>query len=125
MKAMEFMKAMELSVIAFTQQLTSLAKPWLRNILKLILFYKPSKRDMQMLLEDFLSYLDKNEQKDMIHSLRDNKYARMEVLLRYPSMHKVIVPKEKKRPLSPHEGEEKDMSGEIKLRTVYQLRKTD
>ena len=82
------------STIVITQQLTSIAKPYRENIAKLVTFYNPSKKDMQTITDDFLN-VDKEEIKDIIQKLKNNKYSRLEILLRSPYTHKVIIPSNK------------------------------
>ncbi len=79
------------STIVITQQLTSIAKPYRENIAKLVTFYNPSKKDMQTITDEFLN-AEKNEIKDIVQKLKNNKYARLEILLRSPYTHEVIVP---------------------------------
>ena len=79
------------STIVITQQLTSIAKPYRENIAKLVTFYNPSKKDMQTITDDFLN-VEKEEIKDIVQKLKNNKYARLEILLRSPYTHEVIIP---------------------------------
>ena len=81
-----------LSTIVLTQQLTSIAKPYRENISKLVTFYNPSSKDMNTIFDDYLSTLDASEKKQIISTLKNNDYARLEVLLRRPYSHEVIVP---------------------------------
>ncbi len=80
----------ELSTIVLTQQMTSIAKPYRENISKLVTFYNPSKKDMQTITDEFLN-IDKEESKDIIQKLKKTKYARLEILLRHPFTHKVMI----------------------------------
>ena len=81
-----------LSTIVLTQQLTSIAKPYRENISKLVTFYNPSLKDMNTIFEDYLSTLDASEKKHIISTLKNNDYARLEVLLRRPYTLEVVVP---------------------------------
>ena len=81
-----------LSTIVLTQQLTSIAKPYRENISKLVTFYNPSSKDMNAVFDDYLSTLNASEKKAIISGLKDNDYARLEVLLRRPYSHEVVVP---------------------------------
>ncbi len=56
-----------LSTVVITQQLTSIAKPYRENIAKLVMFYNPSKKDMQT--DDFLN-VGKGEIKDITQKLK-------------------------------------------------------
>ncbi len=62
------------STIVITQQLTSIAKPYRENIAKLVTFYNPSEKDMQTITDDFLN-VEKEEIKDIVQKLKNNKYA--------------------------------------------------
>ena len=79
------------SSIVITQQLTSITKPYRENISKLVTFYNPSKKDMKTITDEFLD-AEKEEIKEIVQKLKNNKYARLEILLRIPYTHKVIVP---------------------------------
>ena len=82
------------SPIVITQQLTSITKPYRENIAKLVTFYNPSKKDMQAITDDFLN-VEKEEIKDIVQKLKNNKYSRLEILLRCPYTHEVIIPSNK------------------------------
>ena len=82
-----------LSTIVLTQQLTSIAKPYRENISKLVTFYSPSTKDLNTIFDDYLSTLDASEKKQIIYRLKNNDFARLEVLLRRPYSHEVVVPK--------------------------------
>ncbi len=79
-----------LSTIVITQQMTSIAKPYRENISKLVTFYNPSKKDMQTITDEFLN-VDKEEVRDIVQKLKNNKYARLEILLRHPFTHEVVI----------------------------------
>ena len=79
------------STIVITQQFTSIAKPYRENIAKLVTFYNPCKKDMQAITDDFLN-VEKEEIKDIVQKLKNNKYSRLEILLRCPYTHEVIIP---------------------------------
>ncbi len=57
------------STIVLTQQMTSITKPYRENILKLVTFYNPSKKDMQTITDEFLN-VDKKEVKDTVRNLK-------------------------------------------------------
>ena len=82
-----------LSTIVITQQLTSIAKPYRENISKLITFYNPSGKDMNAIFDDYLSTIHNNERKQIINTLKNNYYARLEVLLCRPYTYDVVFPK--------------------------------
>ena len=79
------------STIVITQQFTSIAKPFRENIAKLVMFYNPSKKDMQTIADEFLN-AEKEEIKDIVRKLKNNKYSRLEISLRHPYEHEVIIP---------------------------------
>ncbi len=54
--------------IVITQQFTSIAKPFRENISKLVIFYNPSKKDMQTITDEFLN-VEKEEIKDIVQKL--------------------------------------------------------
>ena len=81
-----------LSTIVITQQLTSIAKPYRENISKLVTFYNPSSKDMNTIFDEYLSALDASEKTPIVSTLKNNDYARLEILLRRPYSHKVVVP---------------------------------
>ncbi len=72
-----------LSTVVLTQQMTSIAKPYRENISKLVTFYNPSGKDMQTITDEFLN-VTKEEVTIIVQKLKDNKYARLEILLRHP-----------------------------------------
>ena len=78
-----------LSTIVITQQLTSVAKPCRENISKLATFYNPSSKDMKALLDEYLGDVDKKD--DIIKTLENNDYARLEKELRRPYEHKIVI----------------------------------
>ncbi len=61
------------------------------NISKLVTFYNPSKKDMQTITDEFLN-VTKEEVTDIVQKLKNNKYARLEILLRHPFTHDAICP---------------------------------
>ncbi len=73
----------DLSTIVITQQFTSIVKPFRENISKLVIFYNPSKKDMQTIMDEFLN-VEKDEIKNITQKLKNNKYARLEISLRHP-----------------------------------------
>ncbi len=84
------------STMVITQQFTSIAKPYRENIAKLITFYNPSKKDMQTITDDFLN-IEKEEIKDIVRKLKNNAYPRLEITLRSPYAHEVVIPYNKGR----------------------------
>lgn len=82
----------KLSTIVITQQLTSISKPYRENISRLVTFYNPNRNDMKTIVNDYLNGVDKAEIKKIIKQLKDNEYARLEILLRHPYSYKVVIP---------------------------------
>ena len=80
-----------LSTIVLTQQLTSIAKPYRLNISKLVTFYKACKDDMKYIFNNYLN-IEKDEEKRIIDRLKNNDYARLEILTTRPYTHQVIIP---------------------------------
>jgi hypothetical protein len=81
-----------ISTIVITQQLTSIAKPYRDNISKLVTFYNPSAKDTNIIMGNYLADTEKEERKEIIHTLKNNDYARLEILLRRPYTHETIIP---------------------------------
>ena len=79
------------STIVITQLLTSIAKPYRENISKLVTFYNPNRKDMQTILDESL-HVTKEEEKSIVEKLKNNKYARLEILLRHPYTHRIVCP---------------------------------
>ena len=80
-----------LSTIVVTQQLTSIAKPYRLNISKLVTFYNACKDDMKYIFNNYLN-IEKDEEKRIIDTLKNNDYARLEILTTRPYTHQVIIP---------------------------------
>ena len=78
------------STIVIAQQFTSIAKLFRENISKLVIFYNPSKKDMQTITEEFLN-VEKEEIKDIVQKLKNNKHSTLEILLRHPFTHEVTL----------------------------------
>lgn len=73
-----------------TQQLTSIAKAYRENITFLVTFYTPGKRDIKVIVEDFL---DADADADKIRrQLRDTPYAWLEISLESPYRWSIIHP---------------------------------
>ena len=80
-----------LSTIVITQQLTSIAKLYRMQITKLVTFYNPCKDDMKYIFNKYLP-VEKDEEKKIIKTLKDNDYARLEILTVRPYTYEVIIP---------------------------------
>ena len=80
-----------LSTIVVTQQLTSISKPYRMNISRLVTFYNACKDDMKYIFNNYLN-IEKDEEKGIIDTLKNNDYARLEILTTRPYTHQVIIP---------------------------------
>ena len=80
-----------LSTIVITQQLTSIAKPYRLQISKLVTFYNACKDDMKYIFNNYLN-IEKDEEKRIIDTLKNNDYARLEILTTRPYTHQIIIP---------------------------------
>ena len=79
-----------LPTIVITQQLTSIAKPNRMNVSKVLFFYTARKDDRRDIFENYLC-VDRQEKKIM-ETLKNEKYARLEILTVYPYTHRVVIP---------------------------------
>ena len=80
-----------LSTIVITQQLTSIAKPYRMNVSKVVFFYTARKDDRKDIFENYLC-VDHNEEKKIMETLKNENYARLEILTVHPYTHHVVVP---------------------------------
>ena len=69
-----------IDTIVLTQQLTSIAKAYRENITFLVAFYTPGKRDVKVIVDDFLD-ADANK---IRKQLRDIPCARLEISIETP-----------------------------------------
>ncbi len=67
------------SIIVLTQQFTSVSLSYRIQINKLVTFYNPSKKDMEV-IDDFL-HVTIEERSNIIRVLKTNSHARLEILL--------------------------------------------
>ena len=71
-----------IDTIVLIQQLTSIAKAYRENLTFLIAFHMPGKRDVKVIVDDFLDPdVDVNK---IPKQLRDIPYARLEISLETP-----------------------------------------
>ena len=80
-----------ISTIVVTQQLTSVAKPYRMNVSKVVFFYTARKDDRRDIFENYLC-VDRQKEKKIMETLRNEKYARLEILTVHPYTHKVVTP---------------------------------
>jgi hypothetical protein len=73
-----------LSVIALTQQLSSVAKSFRENISRLVTFYNPSKKDMKVITDDYLNGVPQDLISDITRMLRREKYTALDILIIHP-----------------------------------------
>ena len=71
-----------ISVWVLTQQLSSIAKPFRKNVAAIVLFYTPSAT--KAILEEYADELSHDELKQMISRLKERKFARSVFSLRFP-----------------------------------------
>ena len=76
-----------LSVIVITQQLTSIARPFRENISKLVTFYNLNKKDMRTIMEEYLGNISKEEEKEILKTLKEKRYSNLEINLIFPFTH--------------------------------------
>ena len=80
-----------LSTIVITQQLTSIAKPYRMNVSKVVFFYTARKNDRRDIFENYLC-VEKEEEKKIMGTLKNEKYAWLDILTVHPYTHKVVIP---------------------------------
>ena len=73
-----------LSVWVVTQQLTSIAKPFRENVACVVAFHNPSQVGMKTLFDDYGGDLDIETRKIFNRMLKEERYARLCLCLRYP-----------------------------------------
>ena len=61
------------------------------NISKLVTFYNACKDDMKYIFNKYLN-IEKDEEKRIIDTIKNNDYARLEILTTRPYTHQVIIP---------------------------------
>ena len=80
-----------LPTIVITQQLTSIVKPYRMNVSKVAFFYTARKEDCKNIFENDLC-VDRQEEKKIMETLKNEKYARLEILTVHPYTQRVVVP---------------------------------
>ena len=73
-----------ISVWLLTQQLTSVAKPFRENIGSLVVFYTPSKSDLEAILSDYGGEITKQQLQEYMRQLKNNRYNNIIFSLRFP-----------------------------------------
>ena len=79
-----------ISVWLLSQQLTSVSKPFRENIGSLVVFYTPSKSDLETILSDYGGEITKEQLQEHMRHLKVNPYSKMIFSLRYPYTVKYI-----------------------------------
>ena len=74
----------DISVWVFTQQLSSIAKPFRENVAAIVLFYTPSAKTTKAIFEEYAGELSHDELKQMISRLKERKFAHLIFSLRHP-----------------------------------------
>jgi hypothetical protein len=78
------------SLFILTQQLTSVSKPVRENMGRLIAFYTPNRKDVKTICDDYLYGVEDEEIKDILKTLRGNRYSRLDISLRFPYDYRII-----------------------------------
>ena len=73
-----------ISVWLLSQQLTSVSKPFRENIGSLVVFYTPSKSDLETILSDYGGEITKQQLQEYMRHLKENRYSKMIFSLRHP-----------------------------------------
>ena len=73
-----------ISVWVWTQQLSSIAKPFRENVAAIVLFYTPSAKTTKAIFEEYAGELSHGELKQMISRLKERKFAHLVFSLRFP-----------------------------------------
>ena len=73
-----------ISVWLLSQQLTSVSKPFRENIGSLVVFYTPSKSDLETILSDYGGEITKEQLQEYMRHLKANQYSKMIFSLRHP-----------------------------------------
>ena len=81
-----------LSVWVLTQQLTSIAKTFRENVSCVVTFHNPSQVGMKTLFEDYGGDLDTETKRLFIKMLKEERYSRLCLCLRYPFERYLEIP---------------------------------
>ena len=73
-----------LSVWVVTQQLISIAKPFRENVACVVAFHNPSQVGMKTLFDDYGGDLDTETKRVLCRMLKEERYSRLCLCLRYP-----------------------------------------
>ena len=82
-----------LSVIVLTQQFTSVAKAWRENQDYFVFFNNPNYKDMQVMFDEFLGRVGKEERGRILDLLESKDYSRLELdISGNKTKYKVVLP---------------------------------
>ena len=73
-----------ISVWVLTQQITSIAKPFRKNVAAIVLFYTPSGKTTKAIFEDYAGEITHIEYKELIAWLKKNRFSHLVFSLDYP-----------------------------------------
>ena len=73
-----------MSLWVLTQQLTSIAKPFRKNVACVVAFHNPSQIGTRTIFEDYGGDLDADTHKKFAELLKEERYSRLGFCLRYP-----------------------------------------
>ena len=91
-----------MSVWLLSQQLTSVSKPFRENIGALVVFYTPSKSDLETILSDYGGEITKEQLQEYMRHLKTHPHSKMIFSLRYP-YEAALVPHLAERSLVPRD----------------------
>ena len=80
-----------MSVWLLSQQLTSVSKPFRENIGALVVFYTPSKSDLEAILSDYGGEITKEQLQEYMRHLKTHPHSKMIFSLRYPYDHSLLA----------------------------------
>ena len=72
-----------ISVWVLTQQITSIAKPFRKNVAAIVLFYTPSGKTTKATFEDYAGEITHEEYKQLVAWLKERKFSHLVFSLRY------------------------------------------
>ena len=73
-----------MSVWLLSQQLTSVSKPFRENIGALVVFYTPSKSDLEAILSDYGGEITKEQLQEYMRHLKTHPHSKMDLLFKVP-----------------------------------------
>ena len=82
-----------IGIITITQYLTAVARAYRSGVTRLITFYTESKKDVVVLMDEFLSRANKNEREEIQNKLYNSRYGYLVVEKVYPRCRYLVLPK--------------------------------